>query len=207
MAGLPRGAVWSTILPRSIKKDTTIQPDGSGHPAPFKSRAAISHGLPRRSLYMHLARLALIPAAVLLVAACSPGGATPGAPSAATSSAPSASAAATRIQVTLTDALKIEPAAMTVRAGAPITFVVTNSGATDHEFYLGDEAAQAEHEKEMAAMGEMGHDEPEGISVKPGETNELIYTFSQPGETLAGCHVVGHYGGGMKARITVEGSP
>ena len=166
---------------------------------------------------MRLPRLALIPAAVLLVAACSSGGATPAAPSAATSSAPSAatsspssaetssapSVAATRIEVTLTDALKIEPASMTVPAGVPVTFVVTNSGVTDHEFYLGDEAAQAEHEKEMAEMGGMSHDEPEGIAVKPGETKELTYTFAQAGQTLAGCHVVGHYGGGMKADITV----
>ena len=152
---------------------------------------------------MRLPRLALIPAAVLLVAACSSGGATPTAPSAATSSAPSA--AVTRIEVTVTDTLKIEPASMTVPAGVPVTFVVTNSGVTDHEFYLGDEAAQAAHEKEMAEVGGMGHDEPEGIAVKPGETKELTYTFAEAGQTLAGCHVVGHYGGGMKAEITVEG--
>jgi uncharacterized cupredoxin-like copper-binding protein len=152
---------------------------------------------------MRLGRLALIPAAALLVAACSSGGATPAAPSAAASAAPSA--AATRIEVTLSDALTIEPASMTVRAGVPVTFVVTNSGASDHEFYLGDAAAQAEHEKEMAAMGGMTHDEPEGIAVKAGETKELTYTFAQAGQTLAGCHVVGHYGGGMKAAITVEG--
>jgi uncharacterized cupredoxin-like copper-binding protein len=107
--------------------------------------------------------------------------------------------------VTLTDALRIEPSTMTVSAGVPVTFVVTNSGAIEHEFYLGDEAEQAEHEKEMAAMGGMSHDEPQGIGVKPGETKELTYTFAQAGETLAGCHVVGHYGGGMKAAIMVTG--
>jgi uncharacterized cupredoxin-like copper-binding protein len=154
---------------------------------------------------MRLARLALIPAVVLLVAACSSGGATPRTPSAATSSAPAASVAASRIEVTLTDALKIEPASMTVPVGVPVTFVVTNSGATDHEFYLGNEAAQAEHETEMAAMGGMGHDEPEGIAVKPGETKELTYTFMEAGQMLAGCHVAGHYGGGMKAGIHVGG--
>jgi uncharacterized cupredoxin-like copper-binding protein len=105
--------------------------------------------------------------------------------------------------VTLTDALKIEPSSMTVPAGVPVTFVVTNRGAIEHEFYLGDEAAQTEHEKEMAVMGGMAHDEPEGIAVKPGETKELTYTFAQAGETLAGCHVVGHYAGGMKAAVIV----
>jgi uncharacterized cupredoxin-like copper-binding protein len=167
-----------------------------------------------KEFQLRLHRLAFIPSAVLLVAACSSGGATPAAPSAATpptSAAPSIgassapSAAATRIVVTLTDALKIEPASMTVPAGVPVTFVITNSGATDHEFYLGDEKAQAAHEKEMVEMGGMTHDEPEGIAVKPGETKELTYTFAEAGHTLAGCHVVGHYGGGMKAEVNVEG--
>lgn len=144
---------------------------------------------------------ALIAATAMLVAACSTGGAATSAP--VGSPAPSSAGNATRIEVKLTDALRIEPAAITVPAGVPVTFVITNSGATDHEFYLGDEAAQAEHEKEMVAMGGMGHDEPEGIAVKPGQTRELTYAFAQPGQTLAGCHVAGHYGAGMKAAITI----
>lgn len=155
---------------------------------------------------MRLARIALIPVAALLIAACSSGSSTaaPASPLAASAS-PSAAAQATRIEVKLTDSLRMEPASMSVPAGVPVTFVVTNEGAIDHEFYLGDEDAQAEHEQEMTDMGGMTHDEPEGIAVKPGETKELTYTFAEPGETLAGCHVVGHYGGGMKATITVEG--
>ena len=144
---------------------------------------------------------ALIAAAAILVAACSTGGGAATAP--AGSSAASSVGGATRVEVKLTDSLRIEPAAITVPAGVPVTFVITNSGGTDHEFYLGDEAAQAEHGKEMVASGGMVHDEPEGIAVKPGQTRELTYTFAQPGQTLAGCHVAGHYGAGMKAAITI----
>ena len=53
--------------------------------------------------------------------------------------------------------------------------------------------------------GEMVMDTPEGISLKPGETKELTHTFATAGQTLAGCRVAGHYGGGMKAGITVSG--
>ena len=35
---------------------------------------------------------------------------------------------------------------MTVKAGQPVRFVVTNMGASNHEFYFGTEAAQEEHE-------------------------------------------------------------
>ena len=93
---------------------------------------------------------------------------------------------------------------MTVPAGVPVTFVVTNAGSAEHEFYLGDEAAQAEHEQEMMSGG-MAHGDPSGVTLKAGETKELTYTFTQAGQSLAGCHVVGHYGGGMKAAITVTG--
>jgi uncharacterized cupredoxin-like copper-binding protein len=149
---------------------------------------------------MRLRHLSLFPALILIVAACSGAGATasPSAPAA------SASAAPQRIEVTLSDSFTIELASSTVPAGVPVTFVVMNAGAIDHEFYVGDEAAQAEHEEEMMAGG-MRHDEPDGISVKPGETKELIHTFEAPGEMLAGCHEPGHYTAGMKAAITVTG--
>jgi uncharacterized cupredoxin-like copper-binding protein len=149
-------------------------------------------------------RLTVVPALALVAAACSAGSSPLGPSTAASPSAPaSSSPAATRIEVRLTDALRMEPATMTVPSGVEVTFVVTNAGLIDHEFYLGDEQAQADHEKEMAAGG-MTHDEPEGIGVDPGETKELIYTFAQAGESIAGCHVVGHYVAGMKATITVR---
>jgi uncharacterized cupredoxin-like copper-binding protein len=148
--------------------------------------------------------LALIPAIVVLVAACSSSGASPSASGAEPSAAPaaSASAAATRIDVALTDELRMEPSSMTVPAGVPVTFVITNAGAIEHEFVLGDDETQAEHEAEMAAGG-MRHDEPNAVAVASGQSKELTYTFTEPGETLAGCHFPGHYDGGMKATITV----
>lgn len=153
---------------------------------------------------MNLRLIALAPALALIVAACSGAGSTasPSAVAASPSPAASASPAAQRIEVKLTDALKMEPAAMTVKAGEPVTFVVTNTGAIDHEFYLGDEAMQAEQEQ-MMQSGQMAHDTAEGMSLKPGETKELTYTFDTAGQTLAGCHFAGHYAGGMKAMITV----
>lgn len=156
---------------------------------------------------MRLVRL--VPLALVAIVATACGGDT-GSPAPASAapatSAPAASAEAQRIEVTLTDALKIEPAAMTVPAGVPVTFVVTNTGTALHEFVLGDEEVQAEHETEMEEEGgmSMSDDEPFAISVEPGQTEELTFTFDEAGTTLAGCHVVGHYAAGMKATITVE---
>lgn len=163
-------------------------------------------GVPKLTAF----RLALAAVLMITVAACAGAPSTPqvGDGSPATSPSPadlpaaSPSADGLVINVALTDAMRIEPASMTVRAGQPVRFRVTNTGAIEHEFFLGDEAAQAAHEEEMAHGG-MAHDEPYGVSVEPGQTKELVFTFA-PGEWLAGCHVPGHYPAGMKAKINVQ---
>ena len=85
---------------------------------------------------MRLTRLAIL-AIALLAAACTSGG--------SQTAPPATPATATRVEVTLTDALAIELSSAVVPAGVPVTFVVTNTGKLEHELYLGDEAAQAEH--------------------------------------------------------------
>lgn len=155
----------------------------------------------RRSSVPPVSFMAII-AVSLLIAACSSSGASSAPPTSPASAVP-ASGAATRVEIVLTDALRIQPDPIVVRAGVPVTFVVTNTGVTDHEFYLGDEAAQVAHGEEMA-MGGMAHDEPMGIGVKPGQTRELVVTL-EAGEILGGCHVLGHYQAGMKSTVTVMG--
>jgi uncharacterized cupredoxin-like copper-binding protein len=144
----------------------------------------------------------------MLVAACSSGTGSTAAPASADaaspSSGPAGSAETTLIEVQLTDALRIEPATMAVPSGVPVTFVVTNTGVTDHEFFLGDEEAQAAHEAEMQEMGGMGHDEEMGIGVEPGETKELTVMLPKTDSIIAGCHVAGHYAGGMKATVEIS---
>lgn len=149
---------------------------------------------------MRVSRLALALASVVLVAACSSGAAP-----AASPMSPSAPADATvqTVAVKLSDTLRIDPATMTFRAGQAVHFVITNTGTTNHEFYLGDEAAQMAHDGEMGGMAGMTHDEAQGIGVMPGETKTLDYTFAETGTYQAGCHVNGHYAAGMMSTISV----
>jgi len=101
--------------------------------------------------------------------------------------------------VTLSDSLTIDPAKMSVTAGVPVRFVVTNDGALDHTFFIGTDKEQKTRE---AGTGEPGKER--FISVPPGETVDLLLTFDQPGKTIAGCTIAGHYSGGMKANITIK---
>ena len=107
------------------------------------------------------------------------------------------------IEVTATDGMAYDPSSISVTRGETIRFVVTNEGEMPHEFALGDEASQAEHEKEMAG-GMMVHDHPFSVHLAPGETKELVWTFANAGKFSYACHVPGHFDAGMQAPLTVE---
>lgn len=108
------------------------------------------------------------------------------------------------IEIVAGDELRFSPEEVTVAAGETITFRVINEGNLPHDFTLGDEAAQQEHEEEMAEMeGEMEHDEANALSLASGETKELTWHFTEPGTVFYGCHEPGHYDAGMVGEITV----
>lgn len=94
-----------------------------------------------------------------------------------------------------------DPAAVTVKAGETVKFVFRNEGAIRHDAFLGDEAAQAEHEKEMRSEG--GHHGDDAIIVEPGKTGSLTHTFKAGDALVIGCHEPGHYVAGMKLAVTV----
>ena len=122
----------------------------------------------------------------------------------AASPPPSAAAGGRTVDLEMRD-IAYSPSTVTVHPGETVTFLFHNTGQAVHEAFLGDEAAQMDHEKKMesggmAGMG--GHDED--ITVQPGKTGSLTHTF-QPGQTLLiGCHEPGHYATGMKVALTVS---
>jgi uncharacterized cupredoxin-like copper-binding protein len=99
-----------------------------------------------------------------------------------------------------------DPATLSVKAGETVKFVFRNEGAIRHDAFLGDEAAQAAHEKEMREKGsgeKDGHHGEDAITVDPGETGSLTHTFKAGDMLVIGCHEVGHYAAGMKITVTV----
>lgn len=95
------------------------------------------------------------------------------------------------------------PAVIRVRTGETVEFVVTNKGVFDHEFFLGTVAAQHAHEKEMAAHPDTKMDDPNGVSIPPGASATLIWTFTKPMTIQYACHVPGHYAAGMYGVLTI----
>jgi uncharacterized cupredoxin-like copper-binding protein len=108
------------------------------------------------------------------------------------------------VEVTAVDALTFEPSTIQVSTGETVTFAVTNGGKIVHEFTLGDSAMQQEHASMMAHIpAGMGHDTPNSITLKPGETKHLAWRFGDAGTLEYACHVQAHYDAGMRGRITI----
>jgi len=108
------------------------------------------------------------------------------------------------IAVKTLDSMAFEPSSVDVSAGETVTFVVTNPGQAIHEFTVGDAAMQQEHAEVMAHMpAGVAHGLPNSVTLRPGETKQLTWRFGRSGTLEYACHEPGHYGAGMRGRITV----
>lgn len=102
------------------------------------------------------------------------------------------------------------PRSVTVRAGETVRFVLHNSTEqVPHEFTVGSETMQKgrrELIEEMSAAtpietrihNSSPYDSPNAVIVLPGETKELIWTFTKTKRFEFGCNIPGHYEFGMK---------
>jgi uncharacterized cupredoxin-like copper-binding protein len=123
------------------------------------------------------------------------------------------------VRVVMNDRFRYRPSAIMVRAGRRVTFAVTNAGKLPHEFILGDRATQLDHERQMqhaaptasehshvhthGPADQADHGPTDALTVPPGQTRRLTWTFYDPGIVLYGCHVLGHWAAGMRGTIVV----
>jgi uncharacterized cupredoxin-like copper-binding protein len=119
-----------------------------------------------------------------------------------------ASEAERTIEVAVDNDLAFKPDEFEVAAGEVVTFRIANSGDIEHEFVLGDEQAQEQMAEEMAEGDDDGHEHSgemsNAVTIHPGEEAELTWRFPDESTTvLIGCHLPGHYEGGMQGSVTV----
>jgi uncharacterized cupredoxin-like copper-binding protein len=107
------------------------------------------------------------------------------------------------IQVDMSDAMRFTPSAIQVKQGETIRFVVKNSGQLSHEFVLGSTKDLADHYEQMKKNPEMEHADDNMLTVKPGQTGELLWKFTRSGSVAFACLHVGHFDAGMKGSIAV----
>ena len=117
------------------------------------------------------------------------------------------------------DEMTFSPARIEVREGETVKFVVRNDGRIVHEFNLGTKETWNSHRGEMQTMVKMGmmnmrqikhekmeaagmmHDDPNSVLLEPGQTAEVIWTFSEATQMGFACNVPGHRAAGMVGEV------
>jgi len=106
------------------------------------------------------------------------------------------------IKVEAGDNMRFSHAPFNIKNGETIKFLVTNNGAISHEFSIGTKDEHVSHGKMMVANPNMHHG-PGGASVtiKPGKTEVLIWSFEKAFKVEAACNIPGHYQAGMYSPV------
>lgn len=96
-----------------------------------------------------------------------------------------------------------DPDDLRIEKGETVKFVLTNSGAMEHELYLGTHEEVQDHAKQMLKSPEMEHDEPSAVRVDPGHQGEVVWQFTKSGTFTFACLIPGHMESGMVGQISV----
>lgn len=89
----------------------------------------------------------------------------------------------------------------TFSSGETVTFILRNRDPIDHEFILGDEQLQLEHESGTESYhGTI----PTEVTVPALTTARTTVVMPSSGPLIVGCHLPGHYAYGMRSQITFE---
>ena len=112
------------------------------------------------------------------------------------------------VEVTMTETddgrMIFEPSELRFQKGETVRLRVTNGGVLEHELVIGTPGELQEHKAEMSQAMDMAHDDPNAVQLQPGETGEIIWTFSNEGTFEIACLIPGHYESGMHGPLVVD---
>jgi uncharacterized cupredoxin-like copper-binding protein len=92
------------------------------------------------------------------------------------------------------------PSAITVPAGRPVTFVITNTDPIDHEWIVGDAAT---HERHRTGTEPVHGARPTEVSIPALSQKRTTVTFASAGSLQFICHLPGHEAYGMVGTVTI----
>src|SRR6266550_3304552 len=92
------------------------------------------------------------------------------------------------------------PAAITVPAGRPVTFVIVNNDPIDHEWIVGDAAL---HERHRTGTEPIHNSRPTEITIPALSERRTTITFAAPATLQYICHLPGHEAYGMVGTLTI----
>ena len=110
------------------------------------------------------------------------------------------------IKLAMGDNMRFTPNNVMIKQGETVKFIIANNGKIMHEMVIGTMKELKEHAELMKKFPGMEHEEPYMAHVKPGKTEEIVWTFNKPGEFDFACLIAGHFEAGMTGKIKVTGT-
>ncbi len=114
------------------------------------------------------------------------------------------------VQVEASDRMQFTAPSWSFNVGETVEFVVHNDGQFVHEFVIDSKTGNAQHRESMASAMNNGHmmthEDVNAVTVEPGETQSITWTFTEAGTFEAACNLPGHYQAGMHKPLHVSGS-
>ena len=110
------------------------------------------------------------------------------------------------VDVSMLDTMSyvFEPELHNLHVGEVIRFNVRNDGNIVHEFSIGNAEEQRKHAEMMRKMPDMKHDDPNTVSLQPGESATLTWRFKGDDTVIFACNVPGHFEAGMHRALDIN---
>lgn len=104
------------------------------------------------------------------------------------------------ISVSMLDSMRFvfAPELGEIKQGETVEFRVKNDGSIKHEFSIGNAEDQVKHAQMMQSMPDMEHNDPNTVSLAPGESATLAWKFMGKDTVIFACNIPGHFEAGMK---------
>jgi uncharacterized cupredoxin-like copper-binding protein len=99
--------------------------------------------------------------------------------------------------------MKFEPEVLEFAEGETVRLIVVNTGEFEHEIVIDSSDKITEHKALMEEFPEMEHDDPNAIRLDPGQSGEIVWTFTTAGRFEFACLIPGHYELGMHGPVVV----
>lgn len=111
-----------------------------------------------------------------------------------------------RITVSMQDTMRyiFEPDLVSLKQDETIEFLVRNDGKIQHEFSIGNTEDQVKHAQMMQRMPDMKHNDPNTVSLAPGESATLSWKFMGKDTVVFACNIPGHFEAGMKQVLEIN---
>jgi uncharacterized cupredoxin-like copper-binding protein len=109
-----------------------------------------------------------------------------------------------RVITVLMNEMDYTPSKIEVKRGEQIRFVIRNLGTESHEFMLATTAENLKHAEVMKKNPDMQHDDPNGVTLAPSKTAEILWKFSKAGTFEYSCLIPKRRESGMIGTISVK---